>query len=136
MSPRSVLRVRPRSLRGPILAALALIASVVAGMFATLLVTVHSLETVSKAQRRTSAMTQSTQQLERTVVDLETGVRGFMLTDDLEFLEPYDRGRRRIARLTAELRGNSTPELRVTVERISSDLGDYVSDYTEPLVHG
>ena len=117
MSPRSVLRVRPRSLRGPILAALALIAAVVAGMFATLVVSVHSLDAVSKAQRRTSAMTQSTQQLERTVVDLETGVRGYMLTGDESFLDPYDRGRRRIAKLTADLRRNSTPQMRVTSRR-------------------
>ena len=47
-----------------------------------MVMSVRSLDAVSKAQRRTSAMTQETLQLERTVVDLETGVRGFMLTDD------------------------------------------------------
>ena len=53
MSPRfatAFLRTRTRSLSGPILAALAVIAAVVAGMFATMVVTVRSLDTTSKAQ--------------------------------------------------------------------------------------
>src|SRR3954470_24423527 len=76
MSPRSILHARPRSLRVPTFAALASIATVVACMFATMVVTVHSLETMSKAGRSTTEMTQDTLQLERIVVDLETGVRG------------------------------------------------------------
>src|SRR3954452_16069096 len=136
MSPRPDLRVRARSLRGPIFAALALIATVVAGMFATLLVTAHSLDATSEAQHRTSQMTESTLQLERTVVDLETGVRGYMLTDDLRFLEPYDRGRERMARITAELAELSPPSMRGRVATITRDLNAYVSGYTEPLVRG
>jgi two-component system sensor histidine kinase/response regulator len=136
MSPRPDLRVRTRSLRGPIFAALALIATVVAGMFATLLVTAHSLDATSKAQRRTSRMTESTLQLERTVVDLETGVRGYMLTDDVKFLEPYERARERMARITAELAELSPPSMRGRVATMTRDLNDYVTDYTEPLVRG
>src|SRR5436190_1968275 len=93
MSPRYLLRARPRSLRVPVFGALGLIATVVAAMFATMLVTVHSLEATSQASRRTAEMTQSTLQLERTAVDLETGVRGYVLTGDASFLEPYERGR-------------------------------------------
>src|SRR4051812_31290209 len=103
MSPRSILHARPRSLGVPTFAALALIATVVACMFATMVVTVHSLETMSKAGRSTTEMTQDTLQLERIVVDLETGVRGFMLTHDPRYLEPYEKGRTRIGVRLAEL---------------------------------
>jgi len=59
MSPRSVtvfLRARTRSLSVPTLAALGLVAIVVAGMFATMLVTVRSLDATAKAQRAASEL--------------------------------------------------------------------------------
>src|SRR5689334_20426421 len=96
MSPRPIVHVRPRSLRPPLFTALALIAIVVSGMFVTMVETVRSLEAISQQNRRATDMTQSTLQLERIVVDLETGVRGYMLTNDPNFLEPYERGRTRI----------------------------------------
>src|SRR3954452_5112284 len=136
MFSRTVTRTRTRSLRVPVLAALALIATVVGGMFAILLVTVHSLDATSKAQRRNTEMTQASLQLERSVVDLETGVRGYMLTDDPKFLEPYNDGRARIGTLTGELTRFSPPTLRPRVNSITRDLHEYVEDYTEPLVHG
>src|SRR4051794_5867479 len=136
MIPRLVIGARLRSLRGPVLAALALIATVVGGMFAILLVTVHSLDATSTAQRRNTEMTQASLQLERSVVDLETGVRGYMLTDDPKFLEPYNDGRARIGTLTGELTRFSPPTLRPRVNSITRDLHEYVEDYTEPLVHG
>src|SRR3954454_6403253 len=119
MSPRPILRVRPRSLRGPLLLALALVALVVAGMFVTMVVTVRSLETLSKASRRTTEMTQSTLQIERTVVDLETGVRGYMLTNDPRFLEPYEKGRARIEAQLAQLDSLSDPDIHPLVVRIT-----------------
>src|SRR4051794_13134319 len=88
---------RVRGLAAPMVAALSLIAIVVAGMFATMVVTVRSLEATSKAQRSTSQMTEESLELERVVVDLETGVRGYMLTDDPQFLEPYRRGREKLS---------------------------------------
>ena len=136
MSLRPSVRIRPRSLRGPILVALALIVVVVAGMFAMMVMSVRSLEAVSKAQRRTSSMTQQTLQLERTVVDLETGVRGFMLTDDETFLEPYRRGRLRLDVSLAKLADLSEPQTDATVGAITLHLNQYVREYTEPLIHG
>ncbi|MDA0184187.1 response regulator [Solirubrobacter phytolaccae] len=128
--------MRPRSLRGPILAALGLIAIVVAGMFALMFMSVRALDTVSKAQRRTTAMTQATFQLERTAVDLETGVRGYMLTDDVKFLEPYQHGRQLLAVRLDELARQSDPTTDKRVRSITEHVNEYVSDYTEPLISG
>ena len=78
-------------------------------------------------------MTQRALELERIVVDLETGVRGYLLTDDTRFLEPYTAGaedRRR----ADELERLSPPRVRAAVERIERDLNDYIADYTEPLI--
>src|SRR3954447_26801559 len=136
MSPRPSVRVRPRSLRAPLFTALTLIAVVVAGMFVTMVETVRSLETISQENRRATDMTQSTLQLERTVVDLETGVRGYMLTNDPRFLEPYEKGRTRIDAQLTQLQTLADPTVRPQLARITRDLNDYVASYTEPLVRG
>src|ERR1043165_6526928 len=96
MSPRfatTSFRTRMGGLGLPMAVALSLIAIVVGGMFAIMVVTVRSLDATSRAQRSTSQITQDALALERPVVDLEPGLRGYMLTDARRFLEPYDRAR-------------------------------------------
>src|ERR1044072_4413100 len=106
MSPRfatASLRIRMRGLGLPLAVALSLIAIVVATMFATMVVTVRALEATSRAQRPTTQMSQEALGVERLVVDLETGVRSFMLTGDRRFLEPYDANRAQLATRMANL---------------------------------
>jgi CHASE3 domain sensor protein len=134
MSLRSI--VRPRSLRVPTFAALALIATVVTAMFATLVFSVRTLEASSQAGRKTSQMTQDTLALERVVVDLETGVRGYMLTGDRQFLAPYFDGRMRLVELVRDMQSLSPPESRPAVDRIAIGLDSYVREYAEPLARG
>src|SRR3954471_15992104 len=99
MSPRAkhrLVRVRVRSLRLPTIAALGLVLVVVAAMFATLLLTTRSLDATSKSGRRATQMQQEALRLERTAVDLETGVRGFLITRDPSYLQPYENGRHQL----------------------------------------
>src|SRR3954447_16396144 len=138
MSPRfatASLRTRTRGLGLPLGVALSLIAIVVAGMFASMVVTVRSLDATSKAQRPTTQMTQDALSLERNVVDLETGVRGYMLTEDERFLEPYHTGREELTERLDRLEAIAPPLLRPRVVRIRHDIESYVNDYTEPLIH-
>jgi len=116
--------------------ALSLIATVVAGMFATMVVTVRTLDATSKGGRATSEMNQSALRLERRVVDLETGVHGYMFTNDARFLEPYRKGRAKVGADVRELKRLSPPSLRPRVERIDRDLTGYIDHYTEPLMRG
>jgi CHASE3 domain sensor protein len=78
----------------PTIVALGAVLVVVAGMFATLLATTRSLDATSKSGRRATQLQQEALQLDRIAVDLETGVRGFLITRDTSSLEPYERGRR------------------------------------------
>src|SRR5690349_8713815 len=135
MSPRfatTTLRARMGGLGLPMAVALSLIAIIVGGMFATMVVTVRSLDTTSRAQRSTSQMTQDALGLERLVVDLETGVRGYMLTGDRQFLEPYERAREQIDPRLAALEAAAPPLVRPRIARITGDIHSYVEDYTEP----
>src|SRR5215468_2402445 len=128
-------RARPRSLTLPTIAALGLVLAVVAAMFATLLLTTRSLDATSKAGRRATQMQQESLQLERTAVDLETGVRGYLITHDRTYLDPYERGRRQLSAHIQRLLTLTEPEQRQQVLTIRDSLSAYVHEYTEPLVH-
>jgi two-component system, sensor histidine kinase and response regulator len=127
-------RLRARSLSGPTFALLGLILLVVAGMLAILVVTVRSLDSVSRVSRDASVVNQQALRLERVAVDLETGVRGYLLTHDRKFLQPYDRGRAVIPAGTETLVRLSPPAQQPLVQSIRRDLAAYVNDYTEPLI--
>src|SRR5689334_16179574 len=131
---RSLLPTRARSLSWPTFAVLALILLVVAGMFATLVISVRSLDSISRPNRVAADINRRSLQLERVAVDLETGVRGYMLTQDRGFLEPYERGRALVDPRTHELVQLSPAAQRPLAERIRTDLLDYLKSYTDPLV--
>src|SRR3954470_15176113 len=138
MSPRAehrLLRVRVRSPTLPPIAALGLVLVVVAAMFAMLLLTTRSLDATSKSGRRATQMQQDALQLERTSIDLETGVRGYLITRDPSYLQPYESGRRAMSAHVHRLLNLSEPDQRPQVLAIRDSLAAYVHDYTEPLVH-
>src|SRR3954470_4380433 len=138
MSPRArhrLVRARVRSLPLPTIAALGLVLVVVAAMFAMLLLTTRSLDATSKSGRRATQMQQDALQLERTSIDLETGVRGYLITRDPSYLQPYESGRRAMSAHVHRLLNLSEPDQRPQVLAIRDSLAAYVHDYTEPLVH-
>jgi PAS domain S-box-containing protein len=131
---RSLLPSHARSLSRPTFAVLAVILLVVAGMFVTLLVSVRSLDSTSRANKAAAEINGRALKLERTAVDLETGVRGYLLTHDRKFLEPYNRGRALVDPVSRDLVRLSPAAQRPLAERIRVDLLDYVHNYTDPLV--
>src|SRR4051794_16699473 len=138
MSPRArhrLVRVRVRSLTLPPIAALGLVLVVVAAMFAMLLLTTRSLDATSKSGRRATQMQQEALQLQRISIDLETGVRGYLITHDPAYLQPYESGRRSLSAHVHRLLDLTEPEQRAQVLAIRDSLSAYVNEYTEPLVH-
>src|SRR5262249_36989443 len=112
MTPRAttrVVRAQPRSLTLPTMAALGAVLSVVVGMFVFMLLPSRSLDKTSIQARHAIQSEQSAAELERIAVDLETGVRGYLLTHDVSFLQPYDAGRNSLAAHTQTLIAQSPP---------------------------
>jgi PAS domain S-box-containing protein len=89
------------------LAALALIATVVAAMFGAMVVTTQSLDAMSKAGRKSSEINQIALELERIVVDTELGDRS------------YERSRPAIEARLAKLQELSSPEIRTRVDTLA-----------------
>ena len=68
------------SLRSRMLAASAVLAALVIGVFVALILAISALQAATKQEARSKEVTASALMLEKLVLDVETGVRGYALT--------------------------------------------------------
>jgi signal transduction histidine kinase len=113
-----------------------LLATLIGAAFVTLLLTVDELRSSSNLRRQTQEELASADAVEKLVIDLETGVRGFVITREERFLGPWREGRaalpeqaRELERLTAKDPGQLA-EARKIVQTARS----FIEEYTVPLV--
>ena len=73
---------------------------------------------------------------ERSVVDMETGLRGYVLTHDPIFLEPYRSGDRAARAQTTALVALTAgqPRERADAVRVRGQVADYVTAYAQPVI--
>ncbi len=80
----------------------------------------------------------SAQALSSALVDQETGVRGFAITGNRDFLTPYQQGRRQQDAAMATLRhldaAGSRPELTTGLDEIRTRAQAWQADYAEPTI--
>ncbi|HEV2901978.1 MAG TPA: CHASE3 domain-containing protein [Gaiellaceae bacterium] len=114
----------------------ALLTLVVGAAFAVLLVAVADLRDASRAARHSEEVLAAVNELERLVVDLETGVRGFVITGEERFLEPWEAARAAVPARAAALQelvaGNGQQASRA--RRLGEEANSYVEEYAVPLV--
>ena len=113
-----------------------LLALLVGAAFAVLLSSMADLRALERRARQSEEVLEVANRLERRVVDLETGQRGFVITGRERFLQPWQNARaafpaeaRTLERLVA---GNPDQEARA--RRITHAATSYVRDYSVPLV--
>ncbi|WP_367049471.1 CHASE3 domain-containing protein [Streptomyces sp. Je 1-332] len=77
-----------------------------------------------------------TYRLQAALVNQETGVRGYAITADRQFLDPYIKGKRDEARAAAELREliGDQPRLMADLKAVQRQAADWRRAYAEPLV--
>jgi signal transduction histidine kinase len=123
-------------LTGRMLLASGLLLLVLGASFAVLLVAVADLRSSARTASDAEQVLAAANQLERLVVDLETGVRGFVITGRQQFLEPFDAARTSLPGRAATLERLSAgnPEQARTARRIAEAANDYVDRYAVPLV--
>jgi signal transduction histidine kinase/DNA-binding response OmpR family regulator len=88
---------------GPTLAAFAAVGVLVCIVFAFLLEGMSSMKSNADLARRAERVVLLTSRLHRLTVDLETGVRGRLLTGDDEYLTPYRDAQRQIPSVESQL---------------------------------
>jgi signal transduction histidine kinase len=127
---------RSMSLSSRIVAGSAVLALLVAAAFGVLVFAVTSLDDATKRERHAKAVTAQTLQLEKLVLDLDTGLRGFVLTGKTDLLRPWTSASRALpSKRHAFLQlASTTPEERRRAEGLVSSIDQYVSDYATPVV--
>src|SRR5436190_1051595 len=81
------------TLSARLIAGSALLALFVAAAFGVFIFAVRTLDDATKRERHTKAVSAETLQLERLVLDLDTGLRGFVLTGRQDLLAPWTSAR-------------------------------------------
>lgn len=141
MSARALRRVRSATgarggLTRRIVLASGLVVLLAIGAYAVLFTVIIDLHNSAGIANRSKAVLASADRLERLVTDLETDVRGFIITGDRRLLAPLDGAQddaieegRNLERLTVE----SDPSQAGRVRQLVRDTEAYVHDYSIPL---
>jgi CHASE3 domain sensor protein/GAF domain-containing protein len=124
-------------LTGRMLLASGLLLLILAAAFTVLLVAVADLRESSRAAHDSEEVLATANELERLVIDLETGVRGFVLTREEQFLQPWHTARRSLPARAATLERLSAgdPEQARTARQITQAANSYVEQYAAPLIN-
>ena len=125
------------SITGRLLIASGVIAVLIAIVFATLVASVDDLRTAADREARARELSVAVAEVEKLVIDLETGVRGYALSrGDDRFLQPYESARRQLPARLRQVRelNAGDPQSRTTSNRLISQIQTYITDYAQPLV--
>jgi PAS domain S-box-containing protein len=113
-----------------------LVALALGVVFALLLHTVDVSRTREAQARHSADVLESASGVEGSVIDLETGLRGYIIARQTSFLEPYQKARAtqpaRLRKMEALVRDN--PSQMALARQLSTELGSYVNDYAVPLI--
>jgi signal transduction histidine kinase len=118
-----------------VLGATLVLALVVGVAFALLLRAIAAQRTSAALSLQSHNVLASANRLQRLVVDLETGARGYLLTGDESFLRPWSTARLAVGEETANLQQLTVvPEQDLLAAQITSSVFAYLDDYSNPLV--
>ncbi|MCW2991077.1 MAG: diguanylate cyclase and serine/threonine protein kinase with repeat, partial [Solirubrobacterales bacterium] len=120
-----------------LLGATAIVALVVAASFVTLLTSLGDLRTAESGRNRIDKITASSEEAEKEVLDMETGIRAFLITHNQRFLAPWYTGAHGFpadaAALTRLVRGGD-PRDEDLGEQIAQRGNAYITEYGRPLI--
>ena len=113
-----------------------LLALLIGAAFAVLLSSVADLRTLERRARQSEEVLEVADVLERQVVDLETAQRGFVITGEERFLQPWRRAQAAFPGQAATLERlvGDDPRQQERVRRITQATESYLRDYSIPLV--
>jgi signal transduction histidine kinase len=113
------------------------LSAVIATTFALLLSAISSLNNAVDEARNTQRVLSATDQLELLIVNVETGLRGYIITGEPQFLQPLQAGQAALpgeARALERSAAASSPAQGARARQISTDASSYVNNFVVPLV--
>jgi signal transduction histidine kinase len=119
-----------------IILASAVLAAIVATVFLVLLLAMSTLRDATSREARAKDVTAATLSLEKLVVDLETGLRGYVLTGQRRFLQPWLQAREELPERARELErlAQADPEQQRRAMAIIANINAYITDHGEPIL--
>jgi signal transduction histidine kinase len=117
------------------LTASAVLALVVSAAFIVLWFSIKSMRDWATLSRHSQSVLSVANRFERLVIDLETGERGFLLTGQARFLQPWNAARRAEPGVSAQLQRLTRVSEQLRRSRaIDATVRSYIRDYSVPLV--
>jgi signal transduction histidine kinase len=120
-----------------VLVASALLALIIASGFAVLLTAVIDQDRLQRDARQSGNALIAANHLERDIIDMESGQRGYLLTGQAEYLQPWQTARKRLpsdeATLLRMVEGMS-PQQMARARTVTQGASSYLNDYAVPLV--
>ncbi|MCW2760872.1 MAG: Histidine kinase [Marmoricola sp.] len=125
-----------RGLTARMVVASGLLAILIGAAFVALLVAVTNFRAATDVRRETREELVAAEALQTLVIDLETGLRGFVITDEERFLQPWNEARADLPQRSRELERMAAddPVDLARVQRILNSITTYVQQYGLPLV--
>jgi signal transduction histidine kinase len=127
---------RTVSLRDRMLLASIALAAIVVGVFVATILAVSAARTATHQEARSKNLSVTALRLEKLVLDVENGVRGYALTQDSRFLAPYHDAKEALPGQRKLFRSLATDQpLQATrAKRLDEAIGLYVEDFADPVV--
>jgi PAS domain S-box-containing protein len=125
-----------RSITAQFTVALAVVSVVVLAGFAVMIVAARKLQTADQSRSASTTALTSANQLEQSVLDLETGLRGYLLAGRPVFLQPYQAALRQYPVLARTLEAStaSDPPARRLTASIAAAIHAYVIGWSQPVI--
>jgi signal transduction histidine kinase len=124
-----------RGLTGRIVAAGLLLLLLVGGGFAGLFLAITELRSADAQVGRSETQLEAANRIERLLVDMETGLRGFVITREERFLDPWDAGRDAFPREAGALAQIAeVADQKARMQAVIVAGGAYIERYGVPLI--
>jgi len=129
-------RARPIGLSTRLVAAAALLVILIGASFLGLLGAIVQLRAADDSVSRSVIQLRAADRLEQLLIDMETGLRGFVITGEEQFLQPWEAGRRAFPSEVREAASHATddPDQAARLQAIAEAGISYIEDYGVPLI--
>jgi signal transduction histidine kinase/CHASE3 domain sensor protein len=118
-----------------VLVASVVLAVIVGGTFAVLLDAISADRQAAGLALQSQMVLTSANRLQRLVIDLETGARGYLLTGEESSLQPWTAARQAVPQETANLQHLTTdPGQHQRAVQITQAIDSYIDGYSVPLI--
>jgi signal transduction histidine kinase/CHASE3 domain sensor protein len=125
----------PRSLTRQLAVAGVVLGVLQIAIFALLIDAVHSADDANNRTNAVLGAVQSVSDLEKAVVDSETGMRGYVITGRAEFLDPLNTARAGIPDLERRIRAQLPDgDESALIQPLFNAIGAYVAQWVDPIV--